>query len=87
VKFLIDMNLPPRWVGVLGAEGIDAVHWSTVGAANAADAEIMCFARVKEFVVLTRDLDTGSSRRRPPRALCSTNPKATEAVCLVREAR
>lgn len=60
MKFLIDMNLPPRWVGVLGAEGIDAVHWSTAGAANAADAEIMCFARVKEFVVLTHDLDFGA---------------------------
>ena len=41
IKILIDMNLPPRWVSVLKAEGWDAVHWSSVGSRGAADAEIL----------------------------------------------
>jgi predicted nuclease of predicted toxin-antitoxin system len=30
IKIIVDMNLPPRWVPVLKAEGWDAVHWSSV---------------------------------------------------------
>ncbi len=37
--------------------GIDAAHWSTLGASNAADAEIMAFAKANGYVVLTHDLD------------------------------
>ncbi|WP_328987303.1 DUF5615 family PIN-like protein [Thiorhodovibrio winogradskyi] len=51
------MNLSPRWVGVLGDAGIDAVHWSALGALNAADSEICDFARHHDFVILTQDLD------------------------------
>jgi predicted nuclease of predicted toxin-antitoxin system len=40
MKILIDMNLSPRWVSVLSAAGISTVHWSSVGSANAPDAEI-----------------------------------------------
>jgi predicted nuclease of predicted toxin-antitoxin system len=32
-------------------------HWSTLGAHNAPDTEIMAFARDNGFVVLTHDLD------------------------------
>jgi hypothetical protein len=39
VGTIVDMNLPPRWVPVLKAEGWDAVHWSSVGSPGAADAE------------------------------------------------
>jgi len=45
MKLLIDMNLSPRWVEVLGAAGVEAAHWSTLGAANASDFVIMAFAR------------------------------------------
>jgi predicted nuclease of predicted toxin-antitoxin system len=41
MKLLVDTNLSPRWVGLLGAAGVDAVHWSTVGPKNAPDTEIM----------------------------------------------
>jgi hypothetical protein len=44
MKLLVDMNLSPRWVHLLTAAGIEAAHWSTLGAANAPDAEIMAFA-------------------------------------------
>lgn len=57
MKLLIDMNLSPRWVSLLAGAGIEAAHWSTLGAANATDAEIMAFAKAKGYVVLTHDLD------------------------------
>ncbi|MFZ5512108.1 MAG: DUF5615 family PIN-like protein [Pseudomonadota bacterium] len=57
MKLPVDMNLSPRWVSVLAGAGIEAAHWSTVGAANATDAEIMAYARAQGYVVLTHDLD------------------------------
>jgi len=51
------MNLSPHWVNVLMGAGIEAAHWSTLGARNATDAEIMAFARINNYVVLTHDLD------------------------------
>ncbi|MBF0293592.1 MAG: DUF5615 family PIN-like protein [Magnetococcales bacterium] len=57
MKFLVDMNLSPRWVEVLTDAGFEAAHWSTLGATNAPDSEIMAFARANHYVVLTHDLD------------------------------
>lgn len=57
MKLLVDMNLSPRWVGLLTGAGIEATHWSAVGAKNAPDAEIMAYALANGFVVLTHDLD------------------------------
>lgn len=57
MKLLVDMNLSPRWVDTLATAGIEAAHWSTLGAANAPDALIMAYARAHDFVVLTHDLD------------------------------
>jgi len=57
VKLLVDMNLSPRWLGVLFEAGIEAAHWSMLGAQNAPDSEIMAYARVNGYVVLTHDLD------------------------------
>jgi predicted nuclease of predicted toxin-antitoxin system len=37
--------------------GLEAVHWSSVGAANAPDSEIMAYAGIHGYVVLTHDLD------------------------------
>ena len=53
MKPLVD----PRWVRFLVDAGIEAVHGSAVGAANAPDTEIMAFARTNGHVVLTHDLD------------------------------
>ena len=60
MKLLIDMNLSPRWVKLLADAGIDATHWSMLGAANAPDVEIAAFARTNGYVVLTHDLDFGA---------------------------
>jgi predicted nuclease of predicted toxin-antitoxin system len=57
VKLLVDMNLSPRWVGLLTDAGIESVHWSAVGPANAPDSEIMAYAKAHDYVVLTHDLD------------------------------
>jgi predicted nuclease of predicted toxin-antitoxin system len=59
MKLVVDMNLSPRWVNLLTEAGIEATHWSTLGAANAPDVEIMAFAKAKGYVVLTHDLDFG----------------------------
>ena len=60
MRLLIDMNLSPRWVDLLAEAGFEAVHWSTLGAANAMDVEIVAFARFNNYVVLTHDLDFGT---------------------------
>ena len=60
MKFLVDMNLSPRWCAVLQAAGWDSVHWSAVGSATASDQEIMQRAQQEQRVVLTHDLDFGA---------------------------
>ena len=60
MKLLVDMNLSPRWVSVLAEAGIAAAHWSTLGANNAPDSEIMAYASQNDYVVLTHDLDFGA---------------------------
>lgn len=57
MKIVIDMNLSPRWVGILTNAGIDASHWSALGVHNAPDETIMAFARANDCIVLTHDLD------------------------------
>ena len=37
MKILVDMNLSPGWVDFLIEAGIEAVHWSKVGASDAND--------------------------------------------------
>jgi predicted nuclease of predicted toxin-antitoxin system len=57
MKLLVDMNLSPRWIRMLADAGVEAKHWSTLGANNAPDSEIMAYARANDYVVLTHDLD------------------------------
>lgn len=60
MKLLVDMNLSPRWVAVFERYGWPAVHWSDVAGAEAADPEIMAWARENGYVVFTHDLDFGT---------------------------
>jgi predicted nuclease of predicted toxin-antitoxin system len=60
MKFVIDMNLSPRWEGVLEAAGFEAAHWSKLGSPRASDAEIMEWAAEHHCVILTVDLDFGA---------------------------
>jgi predicted nuclease of predicted toxin-antitoxin system len=59
VRLLLDMNLSPEWVPYLQERGFDAVHWSSIGAYNAPDSEIMQRARENDCVVFTHGLDFG----------------------------
>jgi len=57
MKILVDMNLSPRWASFLADAGISATHWSALGPPTAPDTEIMAFARIHDYVILTHDLD------------------------------
>jgi predicted nuclease of predicted toxin-antitoxin system len=57
LRILIDMNLTPAWAPVLQAAGWEAIHWSHIGAPDAADSAIMTWAQQNHFVVFTHDLD------------------------------
>lgn len=57
MKILVDMNLSPDWIPLLGAEGWEAQHWSMIGPGNAPDTELMRWAREHNHVVMTQDLD------------------------------
>ena len=60
MKVLVDMNLGLGFIAELQALGIEARHWSQVGALDAPDSVIMEWARREGFVVLTSDLDFGA---------------------------
>ena len=57
MKVLVDMNLSPAWVGALKGEGLDVLHWQDIGDKAAADRDILAWAREKNHIVLTLDLD------------------------------
>jgi predicted nuclease of predicted toxin-antitoxin system len=57
MKLLIDMNLRPGWVSFLAQFGIEAIHWSSIGQANAPDTDIAAHAKTSDYVILTSDLD------------------------------
>lgn len=60
MKFVIDMNLSPRWADFLRDEGWEARHWSAVGDPCATDQVIMAWAKEHDYVVFTHDLDFGA---------------------------
>ena len=60
MRFLIDMNLSPLWVGFLAEKGFDSVHWSSVGEPSAPDSHIMEYAVANHMIVFTHDLDFGA---------------------------
>lgn len=60
MKLVIDMNLSPAWVSVLERDGHEVAHWSTVGAPNAKDREILRWTKEHGQVLFTHDLDFGA---------------------------
>ena len=60
MRFLIDMNLTPMWVDFLADAGHQAVHWSSIGAPDAPDRDLMAHAAAASMVILTQDLDFGT---------------------------
>ena len=59
MKILVDMNLSPDWAGFLSGNGIEAIHWSSIGLPDAPDTEIISYAKEHDFTILTCDLDFG----------------------------
>jgi predicted nuclease of predicted toxin-antitoxin system len=57
MKLVIDMNLSPNWVQILKEGGIEAIHWTELGAPDAPDATILAYALEHQCIVLTHDLD------------------------------
>ena len=51
------MNIPLKYLGLMTKKGIEVLRWSDVGVPNATDAEIMEYARIHNFIVMTCDLD------------------------------
>jgi len=52
MKIIVDVNLATRWANMLSSRGIEAVHWTAIGAANAQDTEIMSYARQTRMHIL-----------------------------------
>jgi predicted nuclease of predicted toxin-antitoxin system len=59
MKVLIDMNLSTEWVELRRNTGHEAVHWPSVGQADAGDDELLQWARDSGAVIPTNDLDFG----------------------------
>ncbi|MEI6235478.1 MAG: DUF5615 family PIN-like protein [Planctomycetota bacterium] len=60
MKFLFDVNLSYKWPEWLTANGIDAIHWSSVGHSNDTDDLIFQYAIQNEYIIVTSDLDFGT---------------------------
>jgi predicted nuclease of predicted toxin-antitoxin system len=61
LAIVVDMNLSQEWVTLLTTAGYSAVHWSSVGAIDAEDSEIMTWAVANMYTVFTHDLDFGTA--------------------------
>ena len=61
LRIVVDMNLSVEWIPLLERAGWSAVHWSAIGDPRAEDATIMAWAVTNRHVVLTHDLDFGTT--------------------------
>jgi predicted nuclease of predicted toxin-antitoxin system len=77
VKLLLDMNVSPDMVAVIGAHGHDVVHWSAVGDHHAPDASVLSWALSHGRVLVTHDLDFA--------AILATTRAAGPSVIQIRE--
>jgi predicted nuclease of predicted toxin-antitoxin system len=41
MRFLLDMNLSPRWLEPLRSAGYQAEHWSDIGSPAATDEQLL----------------------------------------------
>ena len=70
------MNLSPSWITRFKKENWEAIHWSSVGEATAADREILGWASERGYIVFTHDLDFGN--------LLASNPQLNPSVIQLR---
>jgi predicted nuclease of predicted toxin-antitoxin system len=60
MKIVLDMNLSPSWADFLIKAGHEAKHWTQIGKPNAPDSEIMAWAKIEDYIVMSCDLDFGT---------------------------
>lgn len=86
MKFLLDMNLPPRWVGTLSKRGIEAIHWIECGDPTASDVTVMKFASNHNMIVISHDLDfsaiLASSGARGPSVIQLRTMDISDETCI-----
>jgi len=80
MRFVIDMNMGLEWIACLTGANHQAVHWSSLGASDARDGQIMRWARDNEHVILTADLDFAARLVRRGEAKPSVVQLRTEAT-------
>jgi predicted nuclease of predicted toxin-antitoxin system len=57
LKFLVDVNLPPRLISGMRAEGHDCDHVSILLSPQALDTEIAAAANERAAVLMSKDID------------------------------
>ena len=57
MKLLLDVNLSRTWKAVLREQGIAVIHWEDVGPDNSEDGEIIEYAVLNNYVIMTNDGD------------------------------
>lgn len=57
MKLLFDENLSPRLVDALIRDFPDSVHVHAIGYGGASDSEVWSYARVGNFIIVTKDVD------------------------------
>lgn len=77
MKLLVDMNLSPSWVERLARHGFEAIHWSNIGAATAADHEILTWARASTASCWSRTISTSP-------LILAASAEATASVVQIR---
>ncbi|MEW6003130.1 MAG: DUF5615 family PIN-like protein [Nitrospirota bacterium] len=60
IHFLANMNISPKTVEALRQQGLDIVRVSQLLPVNAADEQILDFARREDMIVVTQDMDFSS---------------------------
>ena len=60
MKILIDVCLSPDWVPFFRENGVEAIHWTMIGACDAEDSAIFSYANDNKWIILTHDLDFGT---------------------------
>ena len=85
MKLLVDVNLSPRWVDLFRRADIEAVRWSSVGAPDADDEEILTWAKRQGYVIVTHDQDFStllaySQAGKPSVVLLRTSSLRTDRV-------
>ena len=57
MKLLLDQGLPRTATAILRQSGVDAIHVGEIGAAQAADSELLDMAREQGRIIVTLDAD------------------------------